>query len=516
MPPGVRTTGGIGREWVGPFSPTTLVEDEAPIQGCSRCGVIGRLIPAYYGPELCRGCAHDDARAFDAEASWPATWWDISLPKHVAVIGPLGLYHLDTLRTHWGNSIEALGALAEAFGITQFWVHESALASLGFPREIDTGRRPAPVPHAFCSQAGDWQSSRPGLKAWGYWWKKGGSGFDLHIPAYRLDHPFAGTGSPLELLCHVAHFDRATKGVRWCGSGSITSDVFLRGQLGKRAGSSAVPPPVQHRWALEEQYSWHRRPGPDEQGFRYVHGLDLNLAYANAASSLELPTGEPHRVDWPKVDARVPGVYLFDPGEWPADLPPPWKVNNFYRPEDGSVWVTTPTAERLAQVGLEPLEGWVWENHGRHLRGWYEMLRDARADVLELGGPALDAVKEIARRGLGRLASEDRTLRGTEYLEDDPLFQPYWNWAVVAETRCRLQRRISELEVKPVAVDVDCLYFLSSRPSPAYLGARIGLPMGDGLGQFKAHGTGKAKDAMRVLELEDHAQAVAALRELVK
>lgn len=497
--------------------PPSEVGGIAASEACQRCGEPGPTIPTYWGPELCPSCAHDEERAFDAAAAWPATWWEVPHPKNISVIGPEGIWHDGLCHPRWGACIEALGVFAERLGIRQFWVHESALESLGLPRSIHTPTPGAGVPHPFISQAGAWQSSRPGLKPWSYWWRKGGDGFDLHVPAYAAGSPFAGVDSPLELLCHLAHFDRATGGTRWCGAGSVTSDVFLRAKLGKRIASSDAPPPIEDGSALEVAYVWHRRPGADEQNYRYVHGLDLNLAYANAASSLELPTGPAEHVDWPTFDKRLPGVYLFDPGPWPSDLPPPWSGGLDEEGRPGSVWVTAPTAERMCQVGLEPLEGWVWRQHGRHLRAWYELLRDARADLLELGGPPLEAVKQIARRGLGRLSSTRRTLpKGAEYLEDDPLFQPYWNWAVVAEARCRLQRRISELGVRPVAVDTDCLYFLSSRPSPTYLGARIGLPMGDGLGQFKPHGTGRARDALEALAIEDHAGAVGALRECVK
>jgi hypothetical protein len=169
----------------------------------------------------------------------------------------------------------------------------------------------------------------------------------------------------------------------------------------------------------------------------------------------------------------------------------------------------------MSQLGYEPLEAYVWPEHGRHLRGWYEMLRDARLELLG-GGAALQAVKQTCRMGLGRLSSERRSLtRGAEALEDDPLFQPYWDWAAIAELRCRLQRRVAALKVVPVAVHTDAIYFLSSRKDPDALGEAFGLPMGDGLGQFKAAGSCRASDAREALSLPESSAAVTALAELM-
>jgi len=260
---------------------------------------------------------------------------------------------------------------------------------------------------------------------------------------------------------------------------------------------------------------WHRQPRDDERSFRYVHGLDLNLSYAAPVSSLELPTGRVEHREFPcRFDPRLPGVYLFEPGPWPGSGPPPWG-SGIPQEDDSSIWVTAPTGERMVQLGYEPIEAWVWPEHGRHLRGWYEMLRDARLELLD-GGAALQAVKQTCRMGLGRLSSERRSLsRGAEALEDDPLFQPYWDWAAIAELRSRLQRRVSRLKVVPVAVHTDAVYFLSSRKDPETLGEAFGLPMGDGLGQFKAAGSCSAREAREALALRESSAAVTALAELM-
>lgn len=440
-------------------------------------------------------------------------------PGPVAVIGE----HV----TWWGGapmpevpaSLEALGALSDAYGIEQFWVHWNALDSLGFPRKIRANSPTGAVSNSFFASVGDWTSSRVGLAPWSYWWRKGGRGFHLHIPAYAAESPFAQCATPAALLLEVLRYERATSGAMpWRGAGSITSDGYLRRRLRDVLVSTQVPPPVQDRSAQEVAYLWHRKPGKGDRNFRYCHALDLNLSYAAPASSVELPLGEVELLELPgEFDKRVPGVHLFEvTTPWELATPPPWGQLGA-GDGSGEHWVTTPTAERMVQLGYWPVESWVWRNHGRHLRAWYEVLRDAREALLHEGGPALTAVKQVCRQGLGRLSSERRTLReGWEYLEDDPAFQPYWDWAVIAELRCRLQRRLCELEVFPVAVDTDAVYFLSSRRDPETLARRVGLPFGDRLGQFKPHGTCTAGAALEALELEEHTAAVHHLREAMR
>jgi hypothetical protein len=67
-----------------------------------------------------------------------------------------------------------------------------------------------------------------------------------------------------------------------------------------------------------------------------------------------------------------------------------------------------------------------------------------------------------------------------------------------------------------VAIDTDCLYFLSSRKTPERLAEVFGLPLGDGLGKFKSGGTALASAARPVLAQESSARAIAELRELFR
>lgn len=417
------------------------------------------------------------------------------------------------------RSIAALGEFAEIHGIAAFWVHPSALRSLGWPTALTRALPREGLGHGFTDERGPWQSSAKGLRAWSYWYRKGAQGFDLHVPFYAgADNPWRACETPVDLLDEVVAFDTATRGVRWCGTAAITSDVFLRRR--SRLSSTACPPPVVDKSAAEHALVWHRDPGPDGARFRFLHVLDLNLAYAAAASSLALGTGDVERVDWPR-NVQVPGLYLVELApRWAHPEPPPYVRAPWADEDHTALWVTAPTAERLAQYGHEPLEAFQYQESGRFLRPWYEMLRDARTALLGRPGAALDAVKQVCRHGLGRLAADEgRTLpRGAEYLEDDPNFQPVWAWSVIAETRCRLQRRVAALAPHdlPVAVDTDAVYFLSSRTTPEVLGVSLGLPVGTGLGQFKGAGTASARAALPILRGTFSPNVVGALRDLVK
>lgn len=244
---------------------------------------------------------------------------------------------------------------------------------------------------------------------------------------------------------------------------------------------------------------WSRPPGDDEKHYRWLHGLDVNGAHLAVAGSIPLPAGEPERQDLPTFDKRLPGVWLVDLPAWTDDrFPPPWGAD--YGGE-GWAWVTTPTMERIVQEApdVTPVEAWVWPEHGNYLRRWQEALRDARHELLtrgKWGGPAGTAIKAIYQTGPGRLGSRERK---TSPAEADPLFQPYWWAAIVAESRCRLHRRIRALDVRPVAVYRDAVYFLSSRETPLGLAQALGLPIGDRLGGFKGAGTVSGRGARELL-----------------
>ena len=489
----------LGGRGAQPDSTPYEGEDKQPLVCASCRSVAERLVPSYWGPLLCPGCCESIAAERDAHGSWPTPWWDVAPPRHVAVVGREGVLVGSRIYKVIPSTLERLGYMAEALGVTQVWVHEGALVPLGFPPSLHAPRSGEGVDHHFTRERGEWTSGpRGGLRSWGYWYKRGGHGFDLHVPAYGRG-PFGSIETAGELLHRVAQFDKATGGMAWKGTGAVTSDAYLRRRLRKVLRPTELPEPMASGAALERPAIWHRPAGEGEQRLRYCYAFDLNLAYAAPASSLPLPLGECRHVEWPTFDPKMAGVYLVE-------------VDGVAR------WVTAPTLQRLEAKGNSPLEGYVWPDSKRHLRGWYETVRDARAELLEGGGPALVAVKDVCREGLGRMASKVRTVPDGQELADDRTFQPYWAWAVIAEARERLLGRLEAMpdSAAVVAVDTDCIYVLSSSTSASMLGVRLGLPMGEGLGQFKHAGTGSGREAREALEERRSSRAVAILRELVK
>ena len=466
---------------------------------CSSCRqVVERLVRSYWGPELCPECVAGEVAERDAAHSWPVPWWEAPAPAHVAVLGAEGLWRCNQVHKVLPHTLERLGELVESLGVEQVWVHDSAFTSLGFPPSIHAPRSGAGLDHHFTRERGEWLGgARGGLRDWGDWYKRNGWGFDLHIPSYGRG-PFRECGSACELLGRVAQFDAATGHLPWKGTGAVTSDAYLRRRLRRVLRPTEHPEPITSGSALERPALWHREPTLEEARRRRLYAFDLNLAYAAPASSLPLPLGECRHVEWPTFDAKMAGVYLVEV-------------------EGETRWVTAPTLQRLEGKGKPALEGYVWPDSRRHLRPWYELVRDARVRLLEGGGPALDAVKDVCREGLGRMASKVRTLPEGKSLADDPTFQPYWCWAVIAEARERLMDRVEAMPASEVvAVDTDCVFILSGSRSAGAAAVRLGLPLGTGLGQFKVAGIASGWEAREVLAERRTSRAVAGLRELVK
>lgn len=490
---------------------------------CATCAAPADGPPSAQGESHCRPCRALFIEFCEANG-WPRAPWEVHPHRSALVLGSEGIVWAGPNTRRLPGSLRELGAVAERLGATEVWIHESALERFGWPEAFDRLKPGAAHPRAFFADVGAYQCrfEPPGLTAHCYWYQKGkgGHAFDLHMPAYApcapkpFRSPFGGLESAHELFWAISHYYEATKGrLAWKGAGSITSDDWLRRHY-RRAGTLVATeeaPPARDGLAPEHDASWARAPLGKETSARYLLAFDANAQYLGAASSIALPAGPcVHAGDWPELAETTPGYWLIEPPVWTGPGPCPWR--DPAAAESSAVWVTTPTAWLAHKgYGVEPLEAWVWPEHHQYLRPWYELLRDARA-AADIGGPALAAIKSVYKAGLGRLASTTRS-RGTE---GDPLFQPYWDQAVTALARCNLHRRLVKLRAEPVAVDVDCLFFLTSSPNPGAFAARIGLPFGDGLGEYKPNGARAPAAAAREILGAEGGHPVRALRELVK
>ena len=391
---------------------------------------------------------------------------------------------------HDGASLGTLAELAADLGHRQLWLTPAALEALGLP--VALGQlRGALAGHPFLEAAGrivpaGQRALAPRLSCWGGDWPP----FELFVPAWDKGSPWTSLTFAPALLAELVDFTDAT-GMLWKGSGAITSDAWLRAYYGNRLAAMDWPPPALDG-NLEPDLHWHRLPLEGELRASRLMAFDVRGMYLSAASSLALPAGQ--YVHGRRSDAT------------PASVPGYWRC--------GSTWRSTPSALRWREATAGRYrwdESYTWPESHRYLEPWYRTLRDGRARLMASGaGVALEALKAVYRQGVGRFGSVARSK------PDDPLFVPYWRHAVQAEARTRLERRIAGLSQQPAAVDVDCLYFLTSARSPERFAERVGLTLGDGLGRFRFVGEAPGRIAREALAEPNARAALATLRGLVE
>ncbi|MER7720773.1 helix-turn-helix domain-containing protein [Streptomyces flaveolus] len=251
----------------------------------------------------------------------------------------------------------------------------------------------------------------------------------------------------------------------------------------------------------EEAWDWSRHPDAQEAS-RYPHvvGLDTNLAFLSAASSLSVALNSPPRhVMAPAFDKKVPGCWYCDLSHADVDsrLPSPFTATG--QAPTGPAWYTTPTLEYAQTLGVDvrPIEAYLRDEAGRYLGPWYKRLRNAYMDTMaDLGvhekisqadyltamsklttaDPAqlalLAAIKATAKGGIGKLREGPRNLTGP-YTRWPALNKPTWRpdirAAVIAKARVILHGKIRKLAEQtgryPLAVLSDCVLYPAGSPS---------------------------------------------------
>jgi len=365
-------------------------------------------------------------------------------------------------------------ALARRLNLEALWVHESALSKLDVTAVAESG------------------------------WEVHGRGdpdaVELAVPA-RADNTWADAGTGRELAAALAAYE-ATLGIRFRVSPAATG-LSLLGMLHNRKGAvPLVTPktlPAAEVCDTERALSWCRPLTDTERGHRYVHGLDKHGAYLGAASDLIVGLGDAEHVTDCQFDPAVPGVWRvpeFGPVSGRDDRLPHPAIGD----PAGSLWRSTPTLAYAAEQGAEftVAEAWVWPSKGKPLSPFYKRCRDGRTQLMDHAARgeqgcalALSILKETYAATLGgALASRATGARDTP----GSLYRPDWRSALVARARVNLLRNIDKHGVYPFAADVDQFFFTSNSLDPA----SVGLPMGDGLGEYGPKTTAELNDDARV------------------
>ena len=244
------------------------------------------------------------------------------------------------------------------------------------------------------------------------------------------------------------------------------------------------------RWKLPEEQAELWTPDqilhPRQWGNRdntAVTQYDRNRSYLGAitqANVAPLYYGEDfehYGADAP-VDRSLGGMYRIEVPNWNSPLPAPHATA-----EAGDEFWTTPEIMRLYQEqGVSPriIEAWLAPARKiPHLHALAEQCKNWLADYAD--SPARMIPKAIYQSIAGSMTSEH--FRGRQYR----VYRPDWGNAIADNSWANVVRRVYKIHAAdqrfiPTRVNVDAIYYPSDLPTPP------GMPLGDGLGQFKIEG----------------------------
>ena len=296
----------------------------------------------------------------------------------------------------------------------------------------------------------------------------------------------------------------------------------------------------------EEAYDWICDPKllPDEQCLLpFAVGIDINLAFLAATSTLTVGLGGPTRVTRPAFDKKLPGSWLVDLSGIDLDprLPSPFTPHG-ERPT-GPAWYATPTVAYAVELGhpVQPVEAFLRHEHGRYLEPWYARLRGAYLAVMAEAGvvPGMDpaaflaamellrdkrtdpvqavllaAIKSTAKGAIGKMRERAQgSHRAGErwYALDRETWRPDIRAAVISTARVGMHRKINAMARTgrfPIAVLSDCVVYPSAGPSPLDLlpydsagkPLRGGFTLGVNPGYVKHEGTMALTEAIDMVE----------------
>jgi hypothetical protein len=268
-------------------------------------------------------------------------------------------------------------------------------------------------------------------------------------------------------------------GVPFYGDGGSTATLLLdatikvRGRQPLRKWEDQAAPEV-------SEDAW---PGggmwPDVPG-QHPHTvtLDRNAQYLSGVNGTYLPLDAPRRTGAIPFDQHLAGYWriMIPPNPEPR-LPHPAGRNI----TPGALrWVTTPTVQLLAFLDCEitVTDSWTCprDRCRRVMDPWYQVLRDARAELLATPDAAGDTAKLLE-------AIKDTYSRGISHLDRSPLRRWYrrdWRNILFASARCPMWRSLwvagTVHNVWPVMIKTDSATFTQANAPAAF---KIGAGMGE-------------------------------------
>lgn len=271
-------------------------------------------------------------------------------------------------------------------------------------------------------------------------------------------------------VLHQLFFDLV--GVPFYGEGGTTSSILLDATVSVK-GQEPL-----RRWddkgAPDVRESPWLGPWGDESATGVV--LDRNAQYLSAAGNVVLPLDALREHHGPPQDLRDAVGYfrILVPDNPEPRLPHPCGPGAV--PGEWA-WVTSPTAEFLAEMGATVKVGTSWtcpRNRSRRLlRGqgkWYDRLRDARAVLMEGDTDddrrVLAAVKDTYTRGVVGFGKHS----GRWY-------RPDWSQIIRAEARVSMWRAAFKIGITeslwPLFTSTDSATY-SIQPASARIGTGMG------------------------------------------
>ncbi|MEV0589731.1 hypothetical protein [Nonomuraea sp. NPDC050310] len=379
-------------------------------------------------------------------------------------------------------------ALADHHDIKQLWITPRAAHALGLPTVDDHADVPtdAGVPHAWADDnaiQGDPVGVAPWMVVWprGATRDKGSRSIVLPHLETRAAWTYDGEGNPRDLepatLLRAVELLADALGADYYWSPNATSALLARRHCRKLGESlsrtilaGAVPPAVGYSKMLASK--WQRPLTPQERKDRAVIRLDRNAAYLSAMN-IPLGMGDPTYTDGPRaLNRKLAGYWRI--AQAPTGLDALLPELRFKPARDGHLWLTTPDAALLEDLGVLPeiTAAWVWEDSRKVLASLYDTIRVARLGLLKgkvAGDPAAAVAHaltaDLYKSFTGYLARAEGP-RAEDKRGPDLLWRPDWRDQILAEAGARMYRNLLAADRRPIASYVDAAYFTTSETDP--------------------------------------------------